>query len=93
MSKIYQSQYSGSTNGDVTLTFKHTGIVRKMVITATAPTNLVVRRNGSPVTDFDMDLPANTRVVHLMLFPVVPGNTITILNPSNSNLEYEIYYA
>jgi hypothetical protein len=93
MSKIYQGQHNGTSTGDVTISLRHKGLIRELVLFSPSITSVTIRLNNTPATDFAMDIPANKRVVHLILLPVLPGNTITIFNPSNSTLQYEIYYA
>lgn len=92
MSLINQNQYSGSSSGNVTLTFHHKGLVQGLAVKAAAPCSLTIRQNGNSATDYVWNVPANTRVVHLALFPVEPGSTLNILNGSGTNIEYETNY-
>lgn len=92
MLKIYHSQYNGIAANDVTVSFKHFGIVKHIIFTANAFGNITVRLNNLAATDFMLDLIPNTRIVHQLLFSIQPGSTITFLNPSNVSFQYEFFY-
>jgi hypothetical protein len=67
-------------------------LIRELILSSPGTGNVTVRQNGNELSDFVINITANKRELYLMEMPVVPGSTVTIINPSNIEIHYEFYY-
>lgn len=83
---------TGSTAIDYELTFTTNGIVREGVFFAAAPGSFTLRLNGDAATDYEIELLADVKYLHIIAFPFSNTNTLEILNPT-TNINYTFYIA
>lgn len=83
---------TASINASTTINFSAPGLLRELVLQADGACTCTIRKNGDSDTDYPIDVPAFSPVLHLLSMPVYSGATLEILSPTGT-ITYTIYQA
>lgn len=81
----------GDTVADYTKLFTASTIVLYVVFSSVNDITLTVRKNSIPVTDIELEIPANEKHLHAMFTPLGPGESISFLNITGGSVHFKIY--
>jgi hypothetical protein len=78
---------------DWTMNWSGNGVVREVVLKSEIACEVTIRKNGIPATDFTIEVPANTLVLHGINMPVEDGSTLSFINITNeASIRASVYF-
>lgn len=75
------------------LNFIREGIIREAVFFCPESVKITIRKNSNSDTDFILDIPANTKVLHNVNMPVFAGAVLEFLYSGEETIEVDLYIA
>lgn len=82
----------GQTDEDVAIPIAASGVVREVWLYCASATTVTVRQNGDTDTDYVVDVPAASPVVHMVQQAVIGGDTLDLVGVT-ALIAYKVYRA